>query len=108
MVGHGEIADPDPHLVVLGDDERIDARETPGCSRSRVEVGHRHDTLGTIGAGIDVVGREQEGEVPVDAAWKAGSLGWTTKKPIMPIAICTISSECGWYMKVPRFTRSNS
>ena len=21
--------------------------------------------------------------------------------PIMPIAICTISSECGWYMKVP-------
>ncbi len=23
------------------------------------------------------------------------------KLPIMPIAICTISSECGWYMKVP-------
>ena len=21
--------------------------------------------------------------------------------PIMPIAICTISSACGWYMKVP-------
>ena len=31
----------------------------------------------------------------------AGSRGWTTKKPIMPIAIWTISSECGWYMKVP-------
>ena len=37
-----------------------------------------------------------------------GSFGWTTKKPIMPIAICTISSACGWYMKVPLFISWNS
>ena len=39
---------------------------------------------------------------------KDGSFGWTTNMPIMPIAICTISSPCGWYMNVPDFLRSNS
>ena len=34
-----------------------------------------------------------------------GSRGCTMNMPIMPIAICTISSECGWYMKVPLFTQ---
>ena len=38
----------------------------------------------------------------------AGSLGWTMNMPIIPIAICTISSACGWYMNVPLFVRSNS
>ena len=28
--------------------------------------------------------------------------------PIMPIAICTISSACGWYMNVPERCNSNS
>ena len=28
--------------------------------------------------------------------------------PIMPIAICTISPECGWYMNVPLFVSANS
>jgi hypothetical protein len=37
-----------------------------------------------------------------------GSFGCTTMKPIRPIAICTISSACGWYMKVPDFFISNS
>ena len=27
--------------------------------------------------------------------------GWMMKKPSIPIAICTISSECGWYICVP-------
>ena len=31
----------------------------------------------------------------------SGTFGWMTKKPIMPIAIWTISSECGWYMNTP-------
>ena len=30
-----------------------------------------------------------------------GSFGCVTQNPIMPIAICTISSACGWYMNVP-------
>ena len=29
-------------------------------------------------------------------------------KPIMPIAICVISSACGWYMKVPERCSTNS
>ena len=29
-------------------------------------------------------------------------------KPIMPIAICTISSAWGWYMKVPERFMTNS
>ena len=28
--------------------------------------------------------------------------------PIMPMAIWTISSEWGWYINVPDFTKSNS
>ena len=35
-------------------------------------------------------------------------LGWVIHKPIMPIAICTISSACGWYMKVPGRRAVNS
>jgi hypothetical protein len=37
-----------------------------------------------------------------------GSRGCTTIIPIMPIAIWTISSECGWYMNVPLCFISNS
>ena len=38
----------------------------------------------------------------------SGSRGCTTSEPIMPIAICTISSACGWYMNVPDCLSSNS
>ena len=61
-----------------------------------------------VAAGLDVVGVEQEDEVAVDPAMSVGSFGWTTKKPIMPIAICTISSACGWYMNVPDCCSANS
>ncbi|MCY1376647.1 hypothetical protein D9M69_641560 [compost metagenome] len=36
------------------------------------------------------------------------SFGCVTQKPIIPIAICTISSAWGWYMKVPGRRASNS
>ena len=29
---------------------------------------------------------------------RRGARGWMTRKPIIPIAICTVSSACGWYM----------
>ena len=38
----------------------------------------------------------------------SGFLGWMMKKPIIPIAICTISSECGWYIWVPCWRSVNS
>jgi hypothetical protein len=34
VVGHGEIAEPDPHLVTFCHDKMIDAGETRGCSMS--------------------------------------------------------------------------
>ena len=34
--------------------------------------------------------------------------GWTTIMPIMPSAICVISSTCGWYMNVPARSNVNS
>jgi hypothetical protein len=34
--------------------------------------------------------------------------GCVTQKPIIPIAICTISSACGWYMKLPGRRAMNS
>ena len=38
-----------------------------------------------------------------------GMMGfWVTQKPIIPIAICTISSACGWYIKVPGRRATNS
>ncbi|MCY1524589.1 hypothetical protein D9M68_595300 [compost metagenome] len=36
------------------------------------------------------------------------AFGCVTQKPIIPIAICTISSACGWYMKVPGRRAVNS
>ncbi|MCY1537855.1 hypothetical protein D9M68_733670 [compost metagenome] len=36
------------------------------------------------------------------------ALGCVTHMPIMPMAICTISSACGWYMKVPGRRAVNS
>ena len=39
---------------------------------------------------------------------RSGSFGWITRKPIMPMAIWTISSACGWYMCVPCWRSVNS
>jgi hypothetical protein len=36
------------------------------------------------------------------------AFGCVTQKPIMPMAICVISSACGWYMKVPGRRATNS
>ena len=85
---------------------RIDAREHPGIEGPHVELGHLGD-VGERGAGVEVVGAHDEAEVAVDAA-EPGSVGCTTNMPIMPIAICTISSEWGWYMKVPLRFSTNS
>ena len=41
----------------------------------------------------------------INGCW---AFGCVTQKPIMPIAICTISSPCGWYMKVPGRRATNS
>ena len=39
--------------------------------------------------------------------WR-GLRGCTMNMPIIPIAICVISSACGWYMNVPDFVSRNS
>ena len=92
---------PEPHR------QRIDARKDAAVPRPHVEVGHLVD-LRQIGAGVDEVGAHDEDEVAVDRAGTPGRAGCTTNMPIMPIAIWTISSECGWYMNVPLFFSTNS
>ena len=39
---------------------------------------------------------------------RSAASGWTTNMPIMPSAICVISSKCGWYMNVPARSSVNS
>ncbi len=65
VVGHRQVAHADADLVVLPDDQRIDAGKDAAVPGPQVEVEHRHD-LRRVAAGIDVVGREQETEVAVD------------------------------------------
>ena len=58
-------------------------------------------------AGLDPPLVREDAEVAVDAAASARR-GWMTRKPIIPIAICTVSSACGWYMYVPCWRSVNS
>ncbi|CAM4126121.1 hypothetical protein ACAN107058_22955 [Paracidovorax anthurii] len=39
---------------------------------------------------------------------RASRRGWVIHRPMRPMAICTISSACGWYMKVPGRRAVNS
>ncbi len=59
------------------------------------------ETRGSAVPGSIGVGAHHEDEVAIDAPEVLGSRGCTMNMPIMPMPICTISSECGWYMKVP-------
>ena len=87
-------------LSSLAHDERIDAGKDAAVPGPEIEVEHGVD-LRHIAAGLDVEGVQQEHEVAVDAAEGRVARDARRRSPIMPIAICTISSECGWYMKVP-------
>jgi len=65
--GHGEIAEPDADLLAFAGNDVVDAGEDTAVPGPHIEVGHLGD-LWHISAWIDVVGRHQEHEVPVDAA----------------------------------------
>ena len=108
MVGHGEIAD---RACARARRAAPTIGSMPG--NARLLKVHRLKSiivrdLRRVAAGIDVVGAQQEHVVAVHRACSSGSRGWTTKMPIMPIAICIISSACGWYMKVPLCLSANS
>ena len=64
VVGHGEVAETDAHLVVLADHQRVYAGEDAAVPAPDVEVQHGHG-LGGVGTGIYVVGVEQEHKVAV-------------------------------------------
>ena len=64
VVGHGEITDANPHLVIEPDVQGIDARKDAAVPGPQIEVQHFRD-LGRRGAGLDVVGAQEETEVPV-------------------------------------------
>src|SRR5262245_38165188 len=93
MIGHGEITHAHAHPVAEPRRHRIDAGKHPAVPRPHVEIGH----LGNL--------RQREpGSIKYALMMKTksrstrrnfASRGCTTNMPIMPIAICTISSECG-------------
>jgi hypothetical protein len=62
VVGHGQVADADAHLVALAHVQRVDARKDAAVPGPQIEVQHGVD-LGRVAARIDVVGVEQEAEV---------------------------------------------
>ena len=69
----------------------VDPREDARIEGPDVEVRHLGD-LGERGSWIETIGAHDEGEVTIDAP-EPRSLGCTTNMPIIPMAICTISSE---------------
>ncbi len=65
VVGHGQVADPDPDPVMLPHYQRVDAGKGAAVPGPQVEVGHLIDP-GRGGARFDVVGVQQEHEISVD------------------------------------------
>ena len=100
VVGHRQVADADAHAIALAHGEVIDAREHAAVPRPEVEVEHcrRPSACSAPGSMSKALMRNTKSR---STRMKSGFFGCTTMKPIMPIAICTISSACGWYMKVP-------
>ncbi len=64
VVGHGQVADTQAHPLALTRHQRIDAGKHAAIEGPQVEVEHLHD-LRRVGAGLDVVGVEQEAVVAV-------------------------------------------
>jgi hypothetical protein len=89
VIGHGEIAHAYADPVAPAHYKVIDARKHAAVPRPEVEFDHgvharRH------AAGLDVECVQKKHEIAVEAL-----RGCTNRNPIMPIAICTISSACG-------------
>ena len=64
VVGHGQVAHPQPHPVAQAHVERVDTRKGPAVPGPEVELEHGVD-LGGAGTRLDVVGIEQKAEVAV-------------------------------------------
>ena len=62
VVGHGEVADANTHLVVEPDVQGVDARKDTAVPCPQIEVRHLCN-LGGRSARLDVVGAQQEAEV---------------------------------------------
>ena len=107
VVHRAQVAEADAHALARFDDQRRGAGERLAVEREHVEVGHL-DRVRPARAGVDLPLVQHEREVAVDAAAARRLRGWTTNMPIMPSAICVISSKCGWYMNVPCWRSVNS
>ena len=62
VIGHGQIADADAHLVVQSHVQAVDTRKDTAVPRPQVLIEHGHD-LGRIAAGVNVIGVEQEAKI---------------------------------------------
>ena len=97
MIHRAEVAEADSHALARFATQRL---RCPGTTlllnvstlKSVISIG-----FGRRRARVDPPLAEHEDEVAIDRG-PVGSRGWTTNMPIMPSAICVISSKCGWYM----------
>ena len=64
VIGHGQVAHPNSHLVIEPDIQRINAGKNSTIPTPQVEVQHRHCFWG-VTARVNVKGVQQETEVSV-------------------------------------------
>src|SRR5258708_2074625 len=94
MAIHAHVAKAQSDALAGPDDERVGTWPDAGVEREQVEVEHH-------------------GRIRCRCEWRSmrgasRTRGWMTKKPIIPSAIWTISSECGWYICTPCCRSVNS
>src|SRR3990167_1502672 len=65
VIGHRQIAHPDPHFVVFTNNQRINAREGPTVPGPQIKIQHGH-YFGRIATRFNVIRIQQKHEVSVD------------------------------------------
>jgi hypothetical protein len=106
VVPHRQVADADAHALA-------GAATSGSMAGNTLELKvQRSKSCSTDGSGARCPGAAPSCAAAARSRGRraAGSpaRGWMMNRPIMPIAICTISSACGWYMCVPCWRSVNS
>jgi hypothetical protein len=96
VVPHRQVAHADAHALTGARHERLDRGKHLAVEGPQIEILH-HRRVGAVGARVQRPVVQQEAVVAVDGHGSP-AFGWMMNMPIMPTAICTISSACGWYM----------
>ena len=107
MISYRKVAHANANPVVQAANHRIDTWERPAVEGPQVKSGHVHGRgLRRRAAWLDVIGIEKDA-IAINAV-RIDIPGMGHPIPIIPIAICFISSGCGWCIKVPGRLAMNS